>query len=282
MKLLRFGAAGQERPGVLAADGGLRDLSGMLFELGPRQIGPEGLELLRGLDVAALPLVAEPVRLGPPLSGVGKIIAIGLNYRDHAIESGLPLPAEPVIFMKPASCIAGPGDDLAYPPGAGKLDHEVELAVVIGSVARRVSRSEALSAVAGYAVMNDVSERAWQLERNGTWDKGKGADGFAPFGPWLVTADEVPDPQALRLWCKVNGEVRQDGTTAEMIFPVAELVSYVSQFMTLYPGDIITTGTPAGVGMGHKPEPRWLRPGDVVEMGIDGLGIQRTRVIAAS
>lgn len=279
MKLLRFGPIGQERPGLMAADGVLRDLSGVLFELGPRQLAPESLDLLRAMDLDALPLMTEPVRLGPPLSGVGKIVGIGLNYRDHAAESGLPLPSEPVIFLKPASCIAGPNDPLVRPPGAVKLDHEVELAVVIGRTARRVSSAEALSFVAGYAVMNDVSERAWQLEHGGQWDKGKGGDGFAPFGPYLVTADDVPDPQALRLWCKVNGETRQDGTTAEMVFPVADLVAYVSRFMTLHPGDVITTGTPAGVGLGHKPSPRWLQPGDVVEMGVDGLGVQRTQVV---
>ncbi len=282
MKLLRFGPAGRERPGLLAADGVIRDLSGVLFELGPRQLAPESLDLLRGMDLATLPLMTEPTRLGPPVSGVGKIVGIGLNYRDHAAESGLALPSEPVMFLKPASCIAGPSDPLAQPPDATKLDHEVELAVVIGSTARRVSRAEALSFVAGYAVMNDVSERGWQLERGSQWDKGKGGDGFAPFGPYLVTADEVPDPQALRLWCTVNGEARQDGSTADMVFPVDELVSYVSRFMTLYPGDIITTGTPAGVGLGHKPEPRWLRIGDVIEMGVDGLGVQRTEVVASS
>lgn len=279
MKLLRFGPMGRERPGLLAADGIIRDLSGVLFELGPRQLTPESLDLLRGMDLAVLPLTTEPVRLGPPITGVGKIVGIGLNYRDHAAESRLPLPAEPVMFLKPSSCIAGPSDPLARPPGATRLDHEVELAVVIGGTARRVSPAEALSFVAGYAVMNDVSERAWQLERGGQWDKGKGGDGFAPFGPYLVTADEIPDPQALRLWCTVNGETRQDGTTGDMVFPVADLVSYVSRFMTLYPGDIITTGTPAGVGLGHKPAPRWLQPGDVVEMGVDGLGVQRTEVV---
>lgn len=280
MKLLRFGPPGQERPGLLADDGGLRDLSGLLFELGPRQIGPDSLDLLRAMDVSALPLLSEPVRLGPPLAGVGKIVGIGLNYRDHAAEAGLPLPAEPVIFLKPASCIAGHTDSLACPPGASKLDYEVELAVVIGTVARHVTAEAALSHVAGYAVMNDVSERAWQLERGGTWDKGKAGDGFAPFGPYLVTADEVPDPQALRLWCTVNGEPRQDGSTADMVFPVAELVSYVSRFMTLYPGDVITTGTPAGVGLGRKPQPVWLRPGDVVAMGVEGLGEQRVAVVS--
>lgn len=280
MKLLRFGPPGQERPGLLADDGGIRDLSGVLFELGPRQISPESLDLLRGMDLTALPLMGESVRLGPPISNVGKIIGIGLNYRDHAAESGLPLPSEPVLFLKPASCIAGPDDPLSRPPGADKLDYEVELAVVIGSTARRVSRAQALSFVAGYAVMNDVSERGWQLERGGQWDKGKGGDGFAPFGPYLVTADEIPDPQALHLWCKVNGETRQSGTTSEMVFPVDELVSYVSHFMTLYPGDIITTGTPAGVGLGHKPEPRWLQPGDVVEMGVEGLGAQCCEVVS--
>lgn len=278
MKLLRCGPMGQERPAILAPDGAIRDLSGILFELGPRQLGPDALDLLRGMDVGSLPLMGDAPRIGPPLSGIGKIVGIGLNYRDHAAESGMALPSEPVMFLKPASCIGGPGDPLPYPPGATKLDYEVELAVVIGTTARRVPEAAALAHVAGYAVMNDVSERAWQIERGGTWDKGKGGDGFAPFGPWLVTADEVPDPQALRLWCTVNGQARQDGTTADMVFPVATLVSYVSGFMTLYPGDVITTGTPAGVGMGCKPEPRWLRPGDVVEMGIDGLGAQRVEI----
>lgn len=280
MKLLRFGPAGQERPGLLAADGAIRDLSGLLFELGPRQLSPDSLELLRGMDVAALPLMTEPVRFGPPLAGVGKIVGIGLNYRDHAAEAGLPLPAEPVMFLKPASCIAGPDDPLVRPPGATKLDYEVELAVVIGSTARCVTRAAALSHVAGYAVMNDVSERGWQMERGGTWDKGKGCDSFGPIGPWLVTRDEIADVDVLEMWLEVNGHRYQNGSTRTMIFRPAFLVSYVSQFMSLQPGDVISTGTPAGVGLGQKP-PVFLKPGDVVRLGIEGLGEQRQTVVAA-
>lgn len=279
MKLLRHGPAGQERPGLLAGDGTRRDLSGVIADITPAQLAPAALERLRAIDPATLPPVDAAERLGPPLAGIGKIVGIGLNYRDHARESGLPEPAEPVVFMKATSCLCGPDDPLRRPKGSTKLDYEVELAVVIGSVARDVPVEAALSHIAGYAVMNDVSERQWQLERGTQWDKGKGADGFGPLGPWLVTADEVPDPQALRLWCAVDGERRQDGTTADMIFPVAALVSYVSRFMSLHPGDIITTGTPAGVGMGFKPEPRYLRPGQRLAMGIEGLGEQKTVVV---
>ncbi len=281
MKLLRHGPTGQERPGLLADDGTVRDLSGMLADLTPEQLAPARLEWLRGIDQNSLPAVDASVRLGPPLAGVGKIVGIGLNYRDHARESGQSAPAEPVMFMKATSCLCGPHDPLRRPRGSTKLDYEVELAVVIGTLARDVAIETALDHVAGYAVMNDVSERQWQLEWGTQWDKGKGADGFGPLGPWLVTADEVSDPQALRLWCDVDGERRQDGNTGDMIFPVAELISYVSRFMSLHPGDIITTGTPAGVGMGFKPEPRYLQPGQRLTMGVEGLGEQRTSVVEA-
>jgi 2,4-diketo-3-deoxy-L-fuconate hydrolase len=279
MRLLRHGPAGRERPGLLAADGTIRDLSGVVADIGPAQLAPGMLDSLRQVDPAGLPAVDAAVRLGPPLAGVGKIVGIGLNYRDHARESGMPAPPEPVVFMKATSCLCGPDDPLRRPDGSTKLDYEVELAVVIGTLARDVPVEAAPEYVAGYAVMNDVSERQWQLERGTQWDKGKGADGFGPLGPWLVTADEVPDPQNLRLWCDVDGERRQNGTTADMIFSVAELISYVSRFMSLHPGDIITTGTPAGVGMGFKPEPRYLQPGQRVLMGVEGLGEQRTTVV---
>lgn len=278
MKLLRYGPAGRERPGLLAADGSIRDLSGVVRDLSREWLSPEGLARLRSVEVNTLPAISGHPRLGPPVLGVRKIVGVGLNYRDHARESGQPEPKEPVLFLKASSCLSGASDDIPLPPGSTKLDYEVELAVVIGSTARRVSADRALEHVAGYAVMNDVSEREWQLERGGQWDKGKSFDNFAPFGPWLVTADEVKDPQALRLWCEVNGERRQDGTTADMIFPVAELISYISHCMTLHAGDIITTGTPAGVGLGFKPQPRFLKAGDIVTLSVEGLGVQRQTV----
>ncbi len=279
MKLLRYGPAGRERPGLLAADGSIRDLSGVVRDLSREWLSPEGLARLRSVEVNTLPAISGHHRLGPPVLGVRKIVGVGLNYRDHARESGQPEPKEPVLFLKATSCLCGASDDIPLPPGSTKLDYEAELAVVIGSTARRVSVDRALDHVAGYAVMNDVSEREWQLERGGQWDKGKNFDNFAPLGPWLVTADEVKDPQALRLWCEVNGERRQDSTTADMIFSIPELISYISGCMTLHAGDIITTGTPAGVGLGCKPQPRYLKAGDVVTLSVEGLGVQRQAVV---
>ncbi len=281
MKLLRYGPPGQERPGLLDARGVIRDLSEVVPDLTPEWLTPQGLAHIRNFAGDDLPTVAGDPRLGPPVAGIGKIVGIGLNYRDHAAEAGMPLPTEPVIFMKATSCLCGPDDAIPRPDGAAKLDYEVELAVVIGTPARSVAAADALAHVAGYAVMNDVSEREWQLERGGQWDKGKSFDGFGPLGPWLVTADEVPDPQALRLWCEVDGERRQNGTTADMVFGVAELVAYVSRCMTLLPGDVITTGTPAGVGMGFRPEPRYLRDGQQVALSVEGLGVQRQVVRGA-
>ncbi|HVO46586.1 MAG TPA: fumarylacetoacetate hydrolase family protein [Steroidobacteraceae bacterium] len=277
MRLVRFGAPGSERPGLIGTDGGIRDLSGVVRDIDPGTLGPALLARLAGLDPASLPAVSGPQRLGPPVGAVGKFIAIGLNYRDHAAEAGLAVPAEPVIFTKATSCIVGPNDAVRLPRGSLKTDWEVELGIVIGSRASYVSTADALRYVAGYLVVHDVSERAFQLERGGQWDKGKGCDTFGPIGPWLVTADEVPDPQALDLWLSVNGETMQRGNTRTMIFSCAEIVSYVSEFMTLLPGDLITTGTPPGVGMGRKP-PRYLRAGDVVELGITALGTQRQQV----
>lgn len=279
MKLLRFGSAGKERPGLLDAEGKIRDLSDVIPDIGPQQLGEAALAKLRKLDPKKLPAVKGNPRLGPPVSGVSKFVAIGLNYRDHAIESGAPIPKEPVVFMKATSCISGPNDPVMLPKGSKKTDWEVELGVVIGKRARYVARKDALSYVAGYCVVNDVSEREFQLERGPQWDKGKGCDTFGPIGPYLVTRDEVPNPQRLNLWLDLNGRRMQTGNTKTMIFDVATLVSYVSRFMTLAPGDLITTGTPPGVGLGMKP-PRYLRPGDVMRLGIDGLGEQTQKVVA--
>ncbi|CAJ0788692.1 Ureidoglycolate lyase [Ralstonia psammae] len=278
MKLVRVGAPGAERPGLIDPQGRVRDLSGVVSDLGPQQLSEAALAQLAGLDMHALPVIPD-ARFGVPWSGIGKIIAIGLNYADHAAEAGLPPPAEPIIFLKANSALNGPNDAVMLPRGSVKTDWEVELGVVIGKTASDVSREEALSHVAGYCVVNDVSEREFQLERGGTWDKGKGCDTFCPVGPWLVTRDEVPDPQSLGLWLDVNGERAQRGNTATMVFGVAHLVSYVSRFMTLHPGDLICTGTPPGVGMGAKP-PRYLRAGDIMCLGIDGLGVQ-TQTVAA-
>jgi 2-keto-4-pentenoate hydratase/2-oxohepta-3-ene-1,7-dioic acid hydratase in catechol pathway len=279
MKLLRYGAAGAERPGILDQKGAIRDLSGSIREIDGAALGADALARLAKLDPATLPAVPGSPRLGPPVAGIGKIVAIGLNYSDHAAETNATPPKEPILFMKATTALAGPNDDLMLPRGSEKTDWEAELGVVIGRKARYVEQSAALAHVAGYCVSNDVSERAFQIERGGQWVKGKSADGFAPLGPWLVTADEVPDPQALELWLDVNGEPMQRGSTRNMIFGVAELVSYVSRFMTLMPGDVITTGTPAGVGLGKKP-PRFLKPGDEVRLGIPGLGEQRQKVVA--
>jgi 2-keto-4-pentenoate hydratase/2-oxohepta-3-ene-1,7-dioic acid hydratase in catechol pathway len=278
MRLLRYGAPGQERPGLLDAAGGIRELSGEVADIGGDAISPSELARLAQLDVVALPRVAGTPRLGPPVAGVSKFVAIGLNYTDHAREAGMPIPTEPVVFMKAPSCICGPDDDVVQPLHSIKLDWEVEIAIVIGATAQYVSVAEAPSFIAGYCIANDVSERHYQLERGGQWDKGKGFDTFGPIGPWLVTPDEIPDVQALDLWLDVNGERMQSGNTGTMIFSCAQLVSYVSECMTLNPGDIITTGTPPGVGMGRKP-PRYLEPGDVMTLGIEGLGRQRQRVV---
>ena len=278
MKLVRYGRRGAEKPGLLDAGDQVRDLSRVVEDIGPALLSASGRARLRALRAERLPVVRGRPRLGCPLAGMGKLVCIGLNYTDHATEVGLPLPAEPVIFIKATSALNGPFDVILRPPGAAKLDYEIELGVVIGRDARHVGEAEALRHVAGYCLVNDVSERAFQMERGGTTTKGKSADTFAPMGPWLVTADEVRDPQALDLWTTVNGEPRQRGTTANMIFPVSQLVAYVSRFMSLRVGDVISTGTPAGVGHGMRP-PRYLQPGDVIEMGISGLGVQRSRVV---
>ncbi|MBH0237625.1 fumarylacetoacetate hydrolase family protein [Methylobrevis albus] len=278
MKLLRYGPAGQEKPGLLDADGRIRDLSGVVADIAGAAIGPEGLAKLAALDAAGLPLVEGTPRLGPCVAGTGKFICIGLNYSDHAAETGAKVPPEPIIFMKATSAIVGPDDAVEIPRGSVKTDWEVELGVVIGKTAKYVSEAEALDYVAGYCVIDDVSERAFQVERQGQWTKGKSCDTFGPTGPWLVTKDEVADPQNLKMWLKVNDETMQNGSTATMVYGVAYLVSYLSQFMSLHPGDIISTGTPPGVGLGMKP-PRYLKAGDVVTLGIEGLGTQRQEVV---
>ncbi|PYE44034.1 2-keto-4-pentenoate hydratase/2-oxohepta-3-ene-1,7-dioic acid hydratase in catechol pathway [Rhizobium sp. PP-F2F-G20b] len=274
MKFVRYGAQGTEKPGLVDATGAIRDLSGHISDLSGASIDPDALAKLAAVDPATLPLVSADERLGACVAGTGKFICIGLNYSDHAAETGATVPPEPIIFMKATSAISGPNDDLLIPRGSEKTDWEVELGIVIGRKAKYVSEAEALDYVAGYCTIHDVSERAFQTERSGQWTKGKSCDTFGPTGPWLVTKDEVPDPQDLRLWLKVNGDTMQDGTTKTMVYGAAYLVSYLSQFMSLQPGDIISTGTPPGVGMGMKP-PRYLKPGDVIELGIDGLGSQR-------
>jgi 2-keto-4-pentenoate hydratase/2-oxohepta-3-ene-1,7-dioic acid hydratase in catechol pathway len=279
MKLVRYGHPGQEKPGLIDTAGQLRDLSGLIGDIGPDQLGDAALNALRQHDARALPAVQGSPRLGSPLTGIRKFIAIGLNFADHAAESGLPIPAEPIVFMKATSCIQGPDDAVMLPRDSVKTDWEVELGVVIGTRARYVTEDEALGHVAGYCTINDVSEREFQIERGGTWDKGKGCDTFGPIGPWLVTRDEIADPQNLGMWLDVNGRRMQTGSTRTMIFSVAKIVSYVSQFMTLEPGDVITTGTPPGVGMGMKP-PVYLKAGDQIALGIDGLGEQRQVVVA--
>ena len=279
MKLMRYGAKGAEQPALIDAQGGVRSLAKVLPDIVPATLTPRGLARLRDLDANTLPLVEAPGRIAPPWAGMGKFICIGLNYSDHAAETGAAVPKEPIIFMKPTSALIGCNDAVVLPQGSVKGDWEVELGVVIGSKARYVSEADALAHVAGYCVVNDVSEREYQIERGGTWDKGKGCDTFGPVGPWLVTADEVADPQALDLWLELNGKRVQNGNTRTMIFGVATLVSYVSRFMTLYPGDLITTGTPPGVGMGMKP-PQYLKPGDTMRLGIAGLGVQQQTVHA--
>jgi 2-keto-4-pentenoate hydratase/2-oxohepta-3-ene-1,7-dioic acid hydratase in catechol pathway len=281
MKLLRYGPAGFEKPGLLDSNGAIRDLSRVVDHVTSEHLSDKALARLREIRPETLPKVGGKPRLGVPYLGISKFIAIGLNYADHAAESNAPIPTEPIVFSKATTCISGPNDDIMLPRESTKTDWEVELGVVIGTTARYVDESKALAHVAGYCVINDVSERNFQLERGSQWDKGKGCDTFGPIGPWLVTRDEIPDPQALDMWLDVNGEPMQRGNTKTMIFGVAQLVSYVSRFMTLVPGDIVTTGTPPGVGMGKKP-PRYLKPGDSVALGITGLGEQKQRVVAWS
>lgn len=284
MKLLRYGPRGHERPGLLDAQGRVRDLSGVVDDIAGPVLLPDSLAQLAALDPFQLPLVEgmpqHTLRLGPCVGRVGKFVCIGLNYSDHAAEAGMQVPPEPVVFGKWTSAICGPDDAIEIPPGSVKTDWEVELGVVIGQGGRHIDEARAMRHVAGYCVVNDISEREYQLERGGTWDKGKGCDGFGPLGPWLVTADEVPDPQALRMWLDVDGRRMQDGSTATMVFGVAFLVSYLSRFMSLQPGDVISTGTPPGVGMGQKP-PMYLRAGQAMRLGIAGLGEQRQTMVAA-
>ena len=281
MKLLRVGMYGEERPAIVDADGMLRDLSGAVSDIAGEFLLPESLEKLRKISLKDLPLVGGTPRIGACVGGVGKFVCIGLNYSDHAAESGMAVPDEPVVFMKATSAICGPYDDVMIPRGSEKTDWEVELGVVIGREARYVTEEEALSYVAGYCVVNDVSERAFQMEGTGQWVKGKSADTFGPIGPWLVTADDVPNPQALGLWLEVDGHRYQNGSTATMVFGVAHLISYLSRFMSLQPGDIISTGTPPGVGLGQKP-PVYLRAGNVMRLGVEGLGEQRQAVVPYS
>jgi len=280
MKLLRFGPKGFEKPGLLDAEGVLRDLSGLLPDLTSEHLGRAALDKLASVDPSRLPAVAGTVRMAPIVADIGKMICVGLNYSDHAAESGMDVPSEPVLFTKATSAIIGCNDAVVLPRDSVKSDWEVELGVVIGTRARYVEVEEALDYVAGYCVVNDLSEREYQLERGGQWDKGKGCDTFGPVGPWLVTADEVPDPQNLDMWLDVNGKRYQTGNTRTMVFSVAELVSYISRFMTLNPGDVISTGTPPGVGLGQKPEPVYLRAGDRIALGIEGLGQQNQTVYA--
>lgn len=279
MKLLRYGPLGQEKPGALDADGRLRDLSLLVPDFTPEWLAPEKLEALTAIDLKKMPLVPASTRLGVPVAGVRQFVAIGLNYRKHAQEAGLEIPKEPVVFTKALTSLAGPDDDVHLPPGSEAGDWEIELGFVIGTTARNVSEKDALSHVAGYCLANDVSERDWQIKRGGQWGKGKSFDGFGPVGPWLVTTDELLDPQNIPLELKVNDEVRQRSNTADMIFPVAQVVSYLSQFMTLLPGDVVITGTPEGVGLGIKPQPVFLRRGDVMTLSAGPLGTQRQKVV---
>jgi 2-keto-4-pentenoate hydratase/2-oxohepta-3-ene-1,7-dioic acid hydratase in catechol pathway len=279
MKLLRYGPAGQEKPGMLDKNGQIRDLSGVVRDIDGEALSPASLDRLRRLDPASLPPVAGSPRLGPCVGNVSKVLAIGLNYRLHAQEAGMPIPTEPIFFLKATSSICGPNDDVIIPKGAEKTDYEVELGIVIGTRARYVDVKDARQHIAGYCVVNDVSERAYQMERGGQWTKGKSCDTFCPLGPWLVTADEVGDAGKLQVWTEVNGERRQNSNTADLIFGIEEIVSYCSQFMTLNPGDVIPTGTPSGVAMGFKP-PKFLKPGDVMRLGVEGLGEQTQRLVA--
>lgn len=279
MKLLRHGQPGHEQPGMVDAEGGIRSLAGVIGDITPELLAAGGLDRLRGLDPASLERVPAGVRLGPPISRTGNFVAVGLNYAEHATETDAEIPSEPILFNKAPSCLAGPNDDVLLPPGSEKTDWEVEIAFVVGRRASFVSEADAMGHIAGYCVCNDVSERAYQLERGGQWVKGKCFPTFGPLGPWLVTPDEVPDPQALGLWLEVNGERLQQSHTGTMIFPMRHLVSYISRFMVLEPGDLVTTGTPPGVGLGMKPE-RYLKPGDTMRLGVDGLGVQEQRVRA--
>ncbi|BBL23924.1 MULTISPECIES: ureidoglycolate lyase [Comamonas] len=281
MKLLRYGPAGAEKPGVLDPEGRIRDISSLTADIDGKFLASAAVAQLAAMDLTTLPLVAGQPRLGACVGQIGKFICIGLNYADHAAESNMPIPQEPVVFNKWTSAVVGPNDDVKIPRGSVKTDWEVELGIVIGKTASYIDASQAMEHVAGYCVVNDVSEREYQIERGGTWDKGKGCDTFGPTGPWLVTRDEVPDPHQLRLWLEVDGHRYQDGSTATMIFKVPEIIAYLSRFMTLHPGDVISTGTPPGVGMGIKPAPVYLRAGQTMRLGIDGLGEQQQRVIAA-
>ncbi|MDN3233715.1 ureidoglycolate lyase [Pseudomonas sp. WAC2] len=281
MKLLRYGEKGQEKPGLLDAQGQIRDLSGHIDDIAGQAITAEGLDTLRNIDQSSLPVVNGSPRLGPCVGRVGKFICIGLNYADHAAESGLEVPKEPVVFNKWTSAICGPNDDVEIPRGSTKTDWEVELGVVIGKAGRYIDEANAMDYVAGYCVINDVSEREWQIERGGTWDKGKGFDTFGPLGPWLVTKDEIADPHALDLWLEVDGKRYQNGNTRTMVFKVPELIAYLSRCMSLQPGDVISTGTPPGVGLGIKPEPVYLKPGQEMRLGIAGLGEQKQRTVQA-
>lgn len=278
MKLVRYGNAGEEKPGLIDADGVLRDLSGEVSDIGGAVLSDAGLEKLRALDHAALPKVEGSPRFGACVGGIGKFMCIGLNYSDHAAETGAAIPEHPILFMKATSAVVGPNDDVVIPRGSTHSDWEVELGVVIGTKAKYVSEADALKHVAGYCVINDVSERHFQTKLTGQWTKGKSCDTFGPTGPWLVTRDEVPDPQALGMWCDVNGKRMQTGNTNTMIFTIAQIIAHLSELMTLHPGDVISTGTPPGVGMGIKPTPIYLKNGDVMELGIDGLGQQRQKV----
>jgi ureidoglycolate lyase len=280
MKLVRYGEAGKEKPGILDAQGAIRDLSGVVKDIDATAVSPEGLARLRAVKVDGLPKVSGKPRLGPPIANVPKLVCIGLNYADHAKESNQPIPAEPVVFMKAISAITGPNDDVKLPKGSKKGDWEVELAFVIGKKAQSVTEADALNCVAGYMICNDVSEREWQLEHGSQWSKGKSFDTFAPLGPWFVSADEIKDPQNLSMWLNVNGQRKQTGNTNTMIFGVRKLVSYLSYICTLTPGDVVSTGTPPGVGMGIKPAPQFLKSGDQMQLGIDGLGEQKQKVIA--
>jgi ureidoglycolate lyase len=280
MKLLRYGPPGGEKPGLLDTSGAIRDLSGTIPDLAGEALSPDGLKKLAALDPASLPEVPGKPRLGPPVSGMKNLVCIGLNYADHAAETGSPIPKEPIVFLKALGALSGPNDDVVIPKNSRKCDWEVELAVIIGTRATCVPEAQAMDHVAGYAVGNDVSEREWQIERGGSWDKGKGCDTFGPLGPWLVTRDEVPDPQDLSMFCDVDGQRMQDGSTRTMIFGVRTVVSYVSHFITLHPGDVIFTGTPPGVGLGKKPDPVFLKAGQTMRLGIAGLGEQTQRTVA--
>ena len=284
MKLVRFGPVGKEKPGLIDNDGKLPDLSAVIADITPEQLGDKALAKIRKLDASKLPLAKGKRRLGSPVNQIGKFIGIGLNYSDHAAEAGMPIPKEPIVFMKSTTCIQGANDPVMLPKGSTKTDWEVELGIVVGTKARYVSQKEALNFVAGYCIVNDISEREFQLERGPQWDRGKGCDTFGPIGPWLVTRDEVPNPQSLTLWLDLNSKRMQSGSTKTMIFSVAKIISYLSQFMTLMPGDVITTGTPPGVGMGMKkdgkPSPLFLKKGDVMKLGIEGLGEQEQTVVA--